>query len=33
MGLVKGIIEDGVLFLEDYEGKVYYIYFVDIEIK
>ena len=32
-GLAKGITEDGVLLLEDHEGKVHHIHSADIEIK
>lgn len=30
-GFVKGIIDEGVLLIEDDEGVIYWIYFVDIE--
>ena len=32
-GIAKGITEDGVLLLEDHEGKVHHIHSADIEIK
>ena len=32
-GIAKGITEDGVLLLEDHEGKVHHIHSADIEIS
>ena len=32
-GVAKGITEDGVLLLEDHEGKVHHIHSADIELK
>ena len=32
-GLAKGITEDGVLLLEDHEGKVHHIHSADIELS
>ena len=32
-GVAKGITEDGVLLLEDHEGKVHHIHSADIELS